>query len=178
MFKAKYYTIGAKSSVQYPDKILNPHKDAGRIVIGESSILKCEIQLLGHGGRVLIGDYCHVGENSYLWSGMSIRIGNRVLIGHGCNVFDNDIHPMGAGLRHKQYVEIITIGQPKKITLNDSEVVIEDDVWIGANVTVLKGVRIGEGAIIGANSVVTKNIEPYTVNAGNPTRVLKKVSEN
>lgn len=52
-------------------------------------------------------------------------------------------------------------------------IIIEDDVWIGANAIILSGVTIGEGAIIGAGSVVTKNVEPYTIFAGNPAKKIK-----
>ena len=55
----------------------------------------------------------------------------------------------------------------------EKDVIIEDDVWLGANVVVLPGVKIGKGAIVGAGSVVTKNIEAYTVNAGVPAVRLK-----
>jgi len=56
-------------------------------------------------------------------------------------------------------------------------VVIEDDVLIGANAVVLEGVRIGKGAVIAAGSVVVKNVEPYSVMAGVPAKLLKKVDE-
>ena len=56
---------------------------------------------------------------------------------------------------------------------DDMPIIIEDDVWIGANAIILSGVTIGEGAIIGAGSVVTKNVEPYTIFAGNPAKKIK-----
>jgi acetyltransferase-like isoleucine patch superfamily enzyme len=54
------------------------------------------------------------------------------------------------------------------------EVVIEDDVWLGYNVIVLPGVTIGKGSVIGAGSVVSKDIPPYSIAIGNPARVIKK----
>ena len=57
-------------------------------------------------------------------------------------------------------------------------IVIEDKVWIGINATVLPGVKIGYGAIIGAGSVVTKDVEPMTIVAGNPARFIKKIGNN
>ncbi len=173
----KYYTLGSGSFIAHPSKIMNPSKDKSRISIGKNSAVHCQIQILGHGGKVIIGDHCFIGENSYIWSGKFINIGDRVLIGHNCNIFDNDAHPFDKKERHSQFKEIFTIGHPKNIKLNDSEVIIEDDVWIGANVTVLKGVRIGKAAIVGAGSVITKNIEPFTVNAGSPSRVIRRLDE-
>lgn len=61
----------------------------------------------------------------------------------------------------------------KKLPENDAPVVIEDDVWCGANVTILKGVTIGRGAIIAAGAVVTKNIPPYSIAGGVPAKVLR-----
>jgi len=57
---------------------------------------------------------------------------------------------------------------------SDGRVVIEDDTWIGANTLILKNVRIGEGSIIGAGSVVTKDIPPYSIAVGNPAKVIKQ----
>jgi len=175
IFKKKYYKLGKKSKVIYPNKIINPFKDSERINIGKNTIIKCEIQLLGHGGKVTIGDYCFIGENSYLWSGKSIEIGNRVLVGHNCNIYDNDVHPIDASLRHKQYMDIVESGQPRNIDLRDEKVLIMNDVWIGVNVTILKGVVIGEGAIIGANSLVTKDVKSNTINAGNPLKYIRTI---
>jgi acetyltransferase-like isoleucine patch superfamily enzyme len=59
--------------------------------------------------------------------------------------------------------------------LQQLQSVIEDDVWISFNVSVLKGVTIGKGAIIAANTVVTKDVEPYTMVGGNPSKVIKKI---
>jgi len=59
--------------------------------------------------------------------------------------------------------------------VNSRPIKIEDDVWIGMNVLVLKGVTIGRGAIVAAGSVVTKNVEPWTVVGGNPAKLIKKL---
>ncbi len=173
----KYYTTGKNSLVAYPDEIMNPSKDKTKVTIGDNSVIQCQIQILGHGGQVNIGNHCFIGENTYVWSGKRIEIGNRVLIGHNCNVFDTDAHPFDKDERHNQFKQIFSSGHPKEINLNDIEIIIEDDVWIGANVTVLKGIKIGKGAIIGAGSIVTKNIEPFTVNAGSPSRMLRRLDE-
>ena len=62
----------------------------------------------------------------------------------------------------------------EKLPENDAPVVIEDDVWCGANVTILKGVTIGRGSVIAAGSVVTRSIPPYSIAGGVPARVIKK----
>ena len=66
-----------------------------------------------------------------------------------------------------------SIADDKKIS--KAPIIIEDDVWISFNATILKGVTIGKGAVVAANAVVTKNVEPYTVVAGNPAVLIKKI---
>jgi acetyltransferase-like isoleucine patch superfamily enzyme len=146
------------------------------ITVGANTHIRGELFTFGHGGRITMGSYCFVGENSKLWSALELTIGDRVLIGHNTSIFDSDTHPLGATKRHKQYVDIITRGHPPEIDLREKPVIIEDDVWIGCNVVVLKGVRIGHGAVIGAGSVVTDDVPPRVVMAGNPARVIRELS--
>lgn len=87
----------------------------------------------------------------------SVRIGNRVKIGANCKISDHEDHPED----HRS-----TPPRP---------IVIEDDVWLGMNVVVLKGVTIGKGALIGANSMVTRDIPPYSVAVGSPARVVRSL---
>lgn len=145
------------------------------ISVGAGTHIRGELFTFGHGGRITMGSYCYVGDNSKLWSALELRIGDRVLIGHNSSIFDSDTHPVNARERHRQYLEIITKGHPSEIDLREEPVVIEDDVWIGCNVVVLKGVTIGQGAVIGAGSVVTRDVPPYVLVAGNPARVVREL---
>ncbi len=130
----------------------------------------------GHGGRISLGDYCYVGEGTRIWSALSITIGNRVLISHNVNIFDNDTHPIDDPKeRHRQFVEIITNCHPQQIDLRERPVVIGDDVLIGCQSIILSGVTIGDGAVVGAGSVVTRDVPPMTLVAGNPARELRKL---
>jgi len=171
----KYYLIGDNSVLYDTAKISNNLKDKGKIILGSSCHIKGELLIFGHGGQIKMGDFCYLGSNSYVWSAKKITIGNRVLISHNCNLFDNDTHPLDPEERHAQFREIITSGQPKQIDLNEEEIIIEDDVLIAANSIILKGVRIGKAAIVGAGSVVTKDVPPYSVVAGNPARVVRQL---
>ncbi len=67
------------------------------------------------------------------------------------------------------------IKDAKYLDIKSAPVVIEDHVWIGFNLAILKGVTMGKGAIIGAGSVVTKDVEPFTVVAGNPAKIIKRL---
>ncbi len=169
------YTIGSNSTLYPGAKIYNGHNDISRIKIGDNTHIRGELLLFGHGGLIEIGDYCYIGENTKIWSGLSIKIGSRVLISHNCNIFDNDTHPLDSAARHEQFKTIITSGHPASIDLNDSAVIINDDVLIGAGCIILKGVTIGRRSIIGAGSVVTSDVPPDTIFAGNPARLIKKL---
>lgn len=168
----RLYVIGRHSVLYKTSNIVNNLKIRERIRIGDYCHIRGELLLFGHDGQIEVGNYCYVGLNTFIWSAKNIIIGNRVLISHNCNIFDNDTHPLDPVERHRQFVEIITSGHPKKIEIPSAEVNIADDVLIAANSTILKGVQIGQGAIIGAGSVVTKSVPPFTIVAGNPATVI------
>lgn len=177
--KQRAQCLLGEGSVLYPTaRVVSLQDSSSRISIGKNCHIRGELLLFAHGGNISMGDYCYVGENTRIWSALSIRIGQRVLISHNCNIFDSDTHPLDPVERHRQFVEIITTGHPKNgINLNEKEIVIEDDVLIGTGSIILKGVTIGRAAIVGAGSVVTESVPPYTVVAGNPARPINNIKE-
>ena len=156
-------------------RIRNAFGDSKRIKIGKHTIICGELFLFGHGGEISFGEWCYVGEGARIWSSAAIRIGDRVLISHNVNIFDSLTHPLAASQRHAQFKEIVQKGHPKSIDLDERPIVLENDVWIGANSVIVRGVEIGEGAIVAAGSVVTKNVPPYTIVGGNPARVIREL---
>lgn len=142
------------------------------ITISANSNIEGLIMVYPYGGEISIGSHCSLSPGSRIISTNKITIGDRVLIAHNVNIIDNNSHPINAALRHKDFIESYTIGM-QPYDLNAASIIIEDDVWIGHNTTILKGVKIGKGAIIGACSVVTKDVEAWSVNVGNPLRVVK-----
>lgn len=99
-------------------------------------------------------------SGSTIWCFHSITIGNNVRIGANTLIIDGDAH-----------FDDIRTPSPQPI-------VIEDNVWLGANVVVMKGVRIGENTVIGMNSVVTKSIPANCIAAGNPCKVIRPINSN
>lgn len=94
-------------------------------------------------------------------SGCNLRIGNRVAIAPRVNlILASDAN----------WSKLNTIIKPV-----EGEIVLADDCWIGANVTIMPNVTIGEMSVVGAGSVVTKNVPPYTIVGGVPAKVLKKI---
>jgi acetyltransferase-like isoleucine patch superfamily enzyme len=170
---SKNATIGSNTRIFNEAKINNNLGDKTKIVIGHNCDVRGELMTFGHGGEITIGNYSFVGERTKIWSAKKITIGNRVLISHNVNIHDNNSHPLDSKLRHEDFKHIATVGLQKDNNLNEKIIIIGDDVWIGFNSIILKGVTIGEGAIVGAGSVVTKDVAPYTIVAGNPAKFIK-----
>lgn len=116
-----------------------------------------------YGLNIHIGDACFFNHGVTVLDCAEVTFGDRVFVAPGC-VFATAAHPIHPTERAAwlEYFEPI---------------VVEDDVWIGANVTVLPGVTIGRGSTIGAGSVVTRDVPPGVVAVGNPCRVLREVTE-
>jgi acetyltransferase-like isoleucine patch superfamily enzyme len=175
LFRKKNYKLADTAVLYAMARIVNNLTDFSAITIGAYTHIKGELLTFGHGGQIAIGEYCYVGEQSHIWSAKNISIGNRVLIAHNVNIFDNSTHPLGASERHQQFKSIITNGHPQNLDLSEEPIKIEDDVWVGCMSIILKGVTIGQGAVIGAGSVVTKDVPPHTVVAGNPARIIREI---
>lgn len=169
------YILGENSSINLGAQIYNfSTKDA--ITIGKNSNIGGRIVNYEFGGKIKIGDYCFVGEGCNLISSCSIEIGNNVLVAHGVDIFDHDTHPIAPLERHEHFKAIMAgKGATAKFNWTEKPVKICDNAWLGAKSIILKGVTIGEAAIIAAGSVVTKDVEPYTIVAGNPAKFVKKI---
>jgi acetyltransferase-like isoleucine patch superfamily enzyme len=155
--------------------------------IGQDFILKgnTRINIWGENGKILIGDSFSIGHNSelYTWND-ELHIGASTSVNDNCKIYGNinigsscllasNIF-ISSGQHNFNYSPTLPIKVQDKLISNDRPVTIEDDCWIGFGVVILPGVYIGKGAIIGSNSVVTKDVFPYTVNAGVPCREISK----
>lgn len=167
--------MGEGAKLHPSARILNALGVSEKIRIGNNSHIRGELFLFSHGGEISIGDWCYIGEGSRIWSALKITIEDRVLIAHNVNIFDNLTHPMSAEARHQHFKAIATIGHPSSLDLSEKPVVIKSDAWIGANSSVLRGVTIGEGAIVAAGAVVTRDVSPFTVVGGNPAKLIREL---
>lgn len=117
-----------------------------------------------------IGDYCYLANASLVCS-ERISIGNYVFIAGGVTIADSDFHPVAPAARLADTITLSPLGNRKKRPLIKTlPVIIGDDVWIGFNATILKGVHVGAGAIIQPGAFVIDNVEPGAIVSGNPAR--------
>ena len=115
----------------------------------------------------------------YVDFGKNIRIGKRCWIQQGCTFFDRGGITIGNDVFIAPKVNLITINHDSdpenRSATYGRPIVIEDKVWIGINSTILPGVTVGYGSIVGANGVVTHDVSPYTVVGGNPAKFIKEI---
>lgn len=134
-----------------------------RNIIGGSTYSSIVVK---KGAELKIGDNVKL-SNSSIYCATSISIGNNVMIGGSCKIWDTDFHPLDPEIRRKTPNE----------NYKTKPIVIEDDAFIGGFSIILKGVTIGKGAVVGAGSVVTKDIPAGEVWAGNPAGKVKGVTD-
>jgi len=150
--------------------------NGGKIIIGNNVALcsTCEGNPLGVNHRVILSVIYPESEivigndtgisGTTICAAKSVKIGSNCLIGANVTITDCDFHSVKPeGRRYNTNVEDIGC----------ASVVVEDNVWLGMNVIVLKGVVVGQNSVVAAGSVVTKSIPPNCIAGGNPAKVLK-----
>jgi acetyltransferase-like isoleucine patch superfamily enzyme len=150
--------------------ILNAY-DPSALTIGKYCLAMGRILVKSPEAKIVIGDWCSFSPQSEIWAMERIEIGDRVTIGHGAQIFDNNAHSMSASDRFERYKELRLTGQhQEKEDVKTAPVRIGDDVFMGFHSAVMKGVTVGRGAVIGAGSIVTKDVPDYAIVVGNPAR--------
>lgn len=149
-------------------------KNRNDIIIGNHCEIKGRLTSF-EGGKIQIGDNCFMNFSSLIGAMDSVTIGDNVIIATNVRIFDNNNHPTSPAMREKMsqgdfYGDLWTWRYAEH-----KPVVIGDNVWIGEYSTILKGVTIGKGSIVASHSVVTKDVPEYTIVAGNPAKVVKKL---
>lgn len=123
-------------------------------------------------GFLEIGDYCYIANASIVCS-KKISIGNRVFIAGGVTIADSDFHPIQPAARLEDTIALSPIGnRSSRPAIKSLPIIIEDDVWIGYNATILKGVQIGAGAVIYPGSLVVQNVPAGITVSGNPAKPI------
>lgn len=165
---------------------MNPILRLVGLILHKSHILynkyrQCKInEFIGGGNRIIIYPYTicgtsniiaedpmYIGPNSTIYTtGAKLTIRKHFISGPNLTIITGDHHVIVG-----KFIDEVSLDEKTKE--NDQDVVIEENVWCGANVTILKGVQIGRGAIVAAGSVVTKDVPPYSIIGGVPARFIK-----
>ena len=140
------------------------------LIIGDNATMDWVQFSVGPEGRIRIGNYCCF-TSAVLMCDLAISIGNWVLIGWNTVIADSDFHPIAAAQRIVDAMACSPAGGGmSRPEVQCVKVVIDDDVWIGPNSTIFKGVHIGKGARIGPGSVATCDVAAAARVSGNPAR--------
>jgi acetyltransferase-like isoleucine patch superfamily enzyme len=128
---------------------------------------------VGADGVLEIGDQCYLANASLVCSAR-ITLGARVLVAGGVTIADSDFHPLEPAARLADVIALSPVGdRRRRPPVEARPVVIEDDVWIRYNAAILKGVRVGAGAVIEPGAVVLRDVPPGARVAGNPARPVE-----
>lgn len=151
------------------------HQPGSRIVVG----IRCDLRgrFVTHfaQSRITIGSNCLINSRTVIECFESVTIGNDALISFDVLIGDGRSHSTNWEERIDD-LRLMRSGNSVNLEhLQTAPVVIEDGVWIGARAIILPGVRIGRGSTVGAGSVVTKSVPPFSIAAGNPARVISGV---
>ena len=152
------------------------NKNPRAVIIGRhvSCYAGCSFAL-GENGRCTIGDFSLL-NGALIMAEERIDIGSHCLISWNVGLADSDFHPLEPAQRliDAQALAPFFENRPARPRLKTAPIKIGDNVWIGMNAVILKGVTVGENSVVAAGSVVTKSVEPNTVVAGNPAVAVKK----
>lgn len=176
LFKIQHPRIKIGKRVHFNSKILCKFDDSSVVEIGDNctfsnltkhnfaGINRCCSLRVKHKAILKIGNYCGF-SGTIVNATKKIIIGNHVQFGVNVNIWDNDFHSV-------KYLE-----RRRNIGAISKSITIEDDVWIGANTTILKGVTIGKCSIVASNSLVNKNIGDYELWGGVPAKKIKNIEK-
>ncbi|HEX4098210.1 MAG TPA: acyltransferase [Caulobacteraceae bacterium] len=152
-------------------RLLTPDGER-RVRIGANAAIRGVIRCEGE-GRCEIGPEVYVGDDAIISAWTRIEIGEGTLIAHGAQVFDNDTHPIDAAERRAHFRSILKLGPRRDFTIGARPVRIGRDCWLGFGAAVMKGVSIGDEAIVAAGAVVVSDVRSRTIVAGSPARQVR-----
>jgi acetyltransferase-like isoleucine patch superfamily enzyme len=144
--------------------------------VGANSTVRAFLAFEKPHSEIIIGKQTYIGK-SHLGVSTRIFVGDNVLISWGVTIVDHNSHSISYSQRAQDLREWEN-GSKDWSNVVCQPVHISDKVWIGFNAIILKGVTIAEGAIVGAGSVVTKDVPAWTIVAGNPAKAIREIPEN
>ena len=157
-------------------KSMNPN--TCNLQLGANSLLRGTVTYNKNNSSLIVGDNTAINGSTLFSIASSVQIGRNVLISFECLIMDHDGHSLDSDIRKKDLPDLLS-GKPKSWDDVGIKIIkINDSVWVGARVTILKGVTIGEGSIVASGSVVTKDVSPFSIVGGNPARKIGEAPRN
>lgn len=135
--------------------------DGGVITVGKNVSFDRNSQVIARGGQITIGDNAHLGAGSIIVSNLNVQIGRDTLVAEYVVIRDQDHSLLSRPIKNAGF--------------HTGAILIGDDCWLGAKVTVLRSSTIGNGAVIGAHSLVRGSVPPNTLAVGCPAKVIRKL---
>lgn len=183
--RIKQYTMLSPNSYYdagFHVELRNPKTGGIYLQTGDNCILSGKYIFETSSGKITIGNRVHIGASTLI-SRNSICIDDDVIIAWDCLIYDHNSHSIDWNERKNDVLQeyedvqnsLSIIANKKWSIVKDAPIHICSKAWIGAKAVILKGVTIGEGAIVAAGSVVTHDVEPWTIVGGNPAVILKKL---
>jgi len=168
-YKKKLKNIGNNVFINTGVIIFTPKN----VELGNNIHLDTNVKLeVGDKGSIKIGDHVHIGSNGILQGDGGLKIGNYVGFAANCTIYTVSNYYEDPNNKNK-LISASGMAPKDKSYVERAPVVIEDYAWLGVNTTILPGVKIGKAAVIGANSLVTKDIPAFSIAVGCPARVVK-----
>ena len=134
------------------------YRQVCQISIGKNTEIWSGVRFVGGAmDKISIGDHCTIPHYTFFVAGDSIVVGNNVVFGHGVELYTSDHDP-----------------DDPYFSRRDAPITIHDNVWIGSSAIILKGVTIGEGAVVAAGSVVTRDVKAISIVGGNPAKLIRE----
>ncbi len=166
-------------------RIIKPVNSKTYLKIGDNCLLDCKVLFESGEGKVSIGNNNYLG-NSNIICRTEIIFEDNIFVAWGSYFYDHNSHSIDYREREKDIQQQLKDYRDKKLFIENKNWEVVDtapikicsNAWIGMNCIILKGVTIGEGAIVAAGSVVTKDVDPWTIVGGNPAKLIKQIPEN
>lgn len=173
IYKSKYnLSIANNAFIQFWKIRFNNFRNV-YLEVGDGSYIASDINFEKDNSELLIGKNSFISGAKFSISS-KVEIKDNVQIAFGTVFFDHNSHSLNYKFRRQDLPNRLKSFKDWSDVKSDN-IVIEDDVWIGTNSIILKGVNLGKGSVIAAGSVVTKSTKPFHIYGGNPAKIIKKI---
>lgn len=171
--------LGSDVAIGPDASCANATRDPRRILVADHATIY-GVLVCGPEGRIVVGRHSYIGGRTLVESMLSVSIGDEVAISHDCYLMDSNSHPTSPASRSRTLREFALTRRnvERAAETARARIEIQGNVWIGFNSIILKGVTVGRGSIVACGSVVTSDIPPFSVAAGNPARVVKTLTND